>query len=360
MARTKVTDDELASDKLDAIEDEATADQTAAEIKTLYESNANTNAFNDASSTKLASIETGAKVGDVVGPASATDEAIARYDTTTGELLQNSAITVDDSGNLVTPGNFKAGGASGAQYQSDRVNRLVNDGFLSLSGSTAFNKGANILLNGEDRVGHIGRMDFGTPKFDTVTNALRMRISGSVDTATIKLTDCDVSIANRTGDPGTLSGLHFLYTKSGEGYQMDGSGNVTLQTSHQGEWADGTPLESFKHPDDGGMAMPHSLHSLNVFTGKKITVDIAHVARRLAELFPGEKFFEVSDIDAADRQLVSDWEANSVASERESRVGKILEADPNKDRKAEDVTESEIGIINTPVLPDWVSGRLSP
>jgi hypothetical protein len=36
--------------------------------------------------------------GDVVGPASATDNAIARFDTTTGKLLQNSVVTVSDAG----------------------------------------------------------------------------------------------------------------------------------------------------------------------------------------------------------------------------------------------------------------------
>jgi hypothetical protein len=40
------------------------------------------------------------KVGDVVGPASATDNAIARYDTTTGKLIQNSAVIIDDSNNV--------------------------------------------------------------------------------------------------------------------------------------------------------------------------------------------------------------------------------------------------------------------
>jgi hypothetical protein len=39
------------------------------------------------------------KVGDVVGPASATDNAIARYDSTTGKLIQNSTVTIDDNGN---------------------------------------------------------------------------------------------------------------------------------------------------------------------------------------------------------------------------------------------------------------------
>ena len=36
--------------------------------------------------------------GDVVGPSSATDNAIARFDTTTGKLLQNSVVTVSDTG----------------------------------------------------------------------------------------------------------------------------------------------------------------------------------------------------------------------------------------------------------------------
>jgi hypothetical protein len=36
--------------------------------------------------------------GDVVGPASATDNAVARFDTTTGKLLQNSVVTVGDTG----------------------------------------------------------------------------------------------------------------------------------------------------------------------------------------------------------------------------------------------------------------------
>jgi len=50
--------------KLDGIEAGATTDQTAAEIKTAYESNANTNAFTDTDETKLDGIEAGADVTD--------------------------------------------------------------------------------------------------------------------------------------------------------------------------------------------------------------------------------------------------------------------------------------------------------
>ncbi len=38
--------------------------------------------------------------GDVVGPASATDNALARYDGTSGKLIQNSTITLSDAGAL--------------------------------------------------------------------------------------------------------------------------------------------------------------------------------------------------------------------------------------------------------------------
>ena len=37
--------------------------------------------------------------GNVVGPASATDNAISRFDNTTGKLIQNSVTTIDDTGN---------------------------------------------------------------------------------------------------------------------------------------------------------------------------------------------------------------------------------------------------------------------
>lgn len=53
-------------------------------------------------------------VGDVVGPASATDNAIARYDGATGKIIQNSVLIVDDTGNIVGPAaGFKITGGTG-------------------------------------------------------------------------------------------------------------------------------------------------------------------------------------------------------------------------------------------------------
>ena len=48
----------------------------------------------------------GSGSGDVVGPSSATDNAVARYNGTTGKIIQNSAVTIDDSGNLAGVGTL--------------------------------------------------------------------------------------------------------------------------------------------------------------------------------------------------------------------------------------------------------------
>ncbi len=45
---------------------------------------------------ELATVSSGGS-GDVVGPASATDNAIVRFDSTTGKLVQNSAVTIADT-----------------------------------------------------------------------------------------------------------------------------------------------------------------------------------------------------------------------------------------------------------------------
>lgn len=45
--------------------------------------------------------------GDVVGPASATDNAITRFDSTTGKLIQNSTLYLDDSGSLTDSGGLE-------------------------------------------------------------------------------------------------------------------------------------------------------------------------------------------------------------------------------------------------------------
>lgn len=60
----------------------------------------------------------------VVGPGSSTDNAVARFDGTTGQTIQNSLVTIDDSGNINAV-TYKAGGtapvADGTYIVGDRI-----------------------------------------------------------------------------------------------------------------------------------------------------------------------------------------------------------------------------------------------
>lgn len=47
--------------------------------------------------------------GDVFGPASSTDNAIARFDLATGKIIQNSGVVVDDSNNMTGVGTLASG-----------------------------------------------------------------------------------------------------------------------------------------------------------------------------------------------------------------------------------------------------------
>ena len=55
--------------------------------------------------------------GDVVGPGSATDNALVRFDGTTGKLIQNGVITEDDTGNL-----SQSAAVSGASLSIQTIN----------------------------------------------------------------------------------------------------------------------------------------------------------------------------------------------------------------------------------------------
>ena len=67
--------------------------------------------------------------GDVVGPSSATDNTVARYNSTTGKLIQGSGVTIDDSNNvgaasltLTTDLAVAHGGTGGSTASAARAN----------------------------------------------------------------------------------------------------------------------------------------------------------------------------------------------------------------------------------------------
>ncbi len=70
-----------------------------------------------------------AGTGDVVGDASSTDNAITRFDGTTGKAIQNSVVTIDDTGNIATAGTVDGRDVSvdGTKLDTVETNADVTD-----------------------------------------------------------------------------------------------------------------------------------------------------------------------------------------------------------------------------------------
>ncbi|MHC4302674.1 MAG: hypothetical protein ACYS7Y_35895, partial [Planctomycetota bacterium] len=67
--------------------------------------------------------------GDVSGPASSSDNAIPRFDGTSGTQLQNSGVSIDDSNNMTTPGTIDGRdvSADGSKLDGIEVGADVTD-----------------------------------------------------------------------------------------------------------------------------------------------------------------------------------------------------------------------------------------
>ena len=111
--------------KLDGIESGATADQTAAEIKTAYESNANTNAFTDADHSKLDGIEASADVTDTANVTAAGALMDSELTSIASVKALNQGVATTDSptfAGITTSGitntaNLKISGTQGTSGQ---------------------------------------------------------------------------------------------------------------------------------------------------------------------------------------------------------------------------------------------------
>lgn len=72
-----------------------------------------------------ATVSGGGGSGDVNGPASSTDNAIARFDGTGGKTLQNSGVTVDDSNNVAGAASLTVATGAGVRTGTAATNTLL-------------------------------------------------------------------------------------------------------------------------------------------------------------------------------------------------------------------------------------------
>lgn len=138
------------------------ASPTAAEVKTLYESNANTNEFDDAEQTKLAGIAAGATAND-------TDSNLKNRANHTGTQL---AATISDlTSSITTVVQSDASGATSAEYTPTVISRsnIDSDPTILQWGYTRVGRiiylNINIAWNGTGNLGLISSDSNASVKF---------------------------------------------------------------------------------------------------------------------------------------------------------------------------------------------------
>lgn len=93
--------------------------------------------------------------GDVVGPASSTDNSLPRFDGTTGKLIQGSSVVIDDTDNLTGAASITSSGAISGDTLAATTS--VAGGNLIVSGnsisSTDLNGNINLSPDGTGVVG---------------------------------------------------------------------------------------------------------------------------------------------------------------------------------------------------------------
>lgn len=115
--------------------------------------------------------------GDITGPPSSTDNAVTRWDGTSGEVLQDSGVTIDDDDNLTVPGDITVGGT-------------VDGRDIAADGAALDNKAD--LVGGKldpDQLPELTKNDVGLDQVDNtadldkpVSTAVQEELNGKADT----------------------------------------------------------------------------------------------------------------------------------------------------------------------------------
>ena len=149
--------------------------------------------------------------GDVVGPASSTDNAIVRFDGTTGKAIQDSGITIADTTNLLTtPGDILLTEASSGNTSSVTVD---SEGFAELNldrGGTSFGRSATVNFKTagttQFNMGLLGVADELIVSDESNNILLRIADGGSVGNVTVTGTLSVTGAASASNLSGTNTG----------------------------------------------------------------------------------------------------------------------------------------------------------
>lgn len=209
--------------------------------------------------------------GDVVGPASSVDNAIARYDLTTGKLIQDSSVIISDTGDL-TLGKSSTGGteriiaSDGSAGTVDiRVNPKNGQLYIGTTGGNEVRIGQNeIVIDG----GAGSSLSAPTDLTVSSGNSLTLRTaniagtnsgdviitSGNASTSGFDSGNILIDIGTNAGGGGTTGNIGLFTTTGsfGSGEKVMFINNAT--TAPSGNPANGVIMYS---ADISASAVPH-------------------------------------------------------------------------------------------------------
>ena len=143
--------------KLDGIESGATADQTAAEIKTAYESNADTNAFTDADHSKLDGIEASADVTDTANVTAAGALMDSELTSEASVKALNQGVATTDSPTFAGVTAPVTGNVTG-NLTGNVTGNVTGDLTGDVTGNVAGNLTGSVLTAAQTNITSVGNL----------------------------------------------------------------------------------------------------------------------------------------------------------------------------------------------------------
>jgi trimeric autotransporter adhesin len=179
----------------------------------------------------------------VVGPASATDNAVPKFDGTTGQIIQGSGVTIDDSNNVSGVAQLNATTADLTNIEVTNIKAKDGTSAGSIADSTGVVTLASSVLTTTDiNGGSIDAVTLGTNSAVTEAQIDNVNINGN--TIVSSDTDGDLNLTpNGTGDL-VLDGLKWPQADGSEDYVLstDGAGQLSWAAQTGGGGGGGTSV----------------------------------------------------------------------------------------------------------------------